>query len=101
MSDKVVLRFSFNAKRDADLLAWLTQQPNRSLMVRTALRAWMAREQGLDAEVLRRVLREELAQVAIQGMAPAVPVVGQEDEDVAEALDSLVGAWANLGVDQG
>jgi len=96
MSDKVVLRFSFNAKRDIDLLAWLEQQPNRSLAVRKALRAWMSQEQGLDEEVLRRVLREELAQVTVQGAASIVPAVGQEDEEVTEALDALLGTWSDL-----
>jgi phosphoserine phosphatase len=100
MSDKVVLRFSFNARRDVDILAWLEQQPNRSLVVRKALRAWMSREQGLDEEVLRRVLREELAQVTVQGVASIVPVVGQEDEEVTEALDALLGTWSDLDSDE-
>jgi len=99
MGDKVVLRFSFHAKRDADVLAWLAEQPNRSLAVRQALRAWMSRTDGLDATVLRRVLREELSRVSVQGGASAAPETPKEDEDVAEALDSLMGAWANLGAD--
>jgi hypothetical protein len=100
MSDKVVLRFSFNARRDVDLLTWLEQQPNRSLAVRKALRAWMSREQGLDEEVLRRMLREELAQVMVQGATSIVPAVGQEDEEVAEALDALLGTWSGLDGDE-
>jgi hypothetical protein len=99
MSDKVVLRFSFHAKRDADILAWLAERPNRSLAVREALRAWMSRTDGIDAVVLRRVLREELSRVSVQGVAPAAPETPQEDEEVAEALDSLMGAWADLGAD--
>jgi phosphoserine phosphatase len=99
MGDKVVLRFSFHAKRDADVLAWLAERPNRSLAVRQALRAWMSRTDGLDAAVLRQVLREELSRVLVQGSASASPETPKEDEDVAEALDSLMGAWADLGAD--
>ena len=89
-------------RRDANLLAWLAEQPNRSLAVREALRAWMSRAGGLDAEVLRQVLREELVRVSsVQGTASAAPGTCQEDEDVAEALDSLMGAWAGLGADEG
>jgi len=60
---KVKRYFYLDDRRDADLLVWLVQQPNRSLAVRQALRGWMSWEQGLDEVVLRRVLREELAQV--------------------------------------
>jgi hypothetical protein len=99
MSDKIVLRFCFHAKRDADILAWLAERPNRSLAVREALRAWMSRTDSLDATVLRRVLREELSRVSVQGGASAASETPQEDEDVAEALDSLMGAWVDLGAD--
>jgi phosphoserine phosphatase len=99
MSDKVVLRFSFNAKRDEDILAWLAERPNRSLAVRQALRAWISRADGLDAVVLRQVLREELSRVSVQGTAPAAVEMPQEDEEVADALDSLMGAWTELGGD--
>ena len=99
MSDKVVLRFSFHAKRDEDILAWLTERPNRSLAVRQALRAWISGADGLDAGVLRQVLREELARVSVQGASPPLGETPQEDEEVADALDSLMGAWAELGAD--
>jgi hypothetical protein len=97
---KVQVRFYLDDQRDADILAWLAEQPNRSLVVREALRAWMSRTDGLDAAVLRRVLREELSRVSVQGVASAAPETPQEDEEVAEALDSLMGAWADLGVDE-
>jgi hypothetical protein len=99
MSDKVVLRFSFSARRDVDLLTWLAEQPNRSLVVREALRAWMSQADGLDETMLRRVLREELARVSVLGNAPAGPETSPEDEQVSEVLDSLMGAWADLGAD--
>jgi hypothetical protein len=97
---KVQVRFYLDDQRDANLLAWLAEQPNRSLAVREALRAWMSRAEGFDAAVLRRVLREELSRVSVQGVASAAPETPQEDEEVAEALDSLMGAWADLGVDE-
>jgi hypothetical protein len=96
---KVKCYFYLDDRRDANLLAWLAQQPNRSLAVREALRAWMSRTDGLDAVMLRQVLREELSRVSMQGAASAAPETPQEDEEVAEALDSLMGAWADLGAD--
>jgi hypothetical protein len=96
---KVKSYFYLDDRRDANLFAWLAEQPNRSLAVREALRAWMSRTDGLDAVVLRRVLREELARVSVQGIASAVLETPQEDEEVAEALDSLMAAWADLGAE--
>jgi hypothetical protein len=98
---KVQVRFYLDDRRDASLLAWLKDQPNRSLVVREALRAWMSRTESLDAALLRQVLREELARVSVQGIAPAAPEMHQEDAEVSEALDSLMGAWAELGTDGG
>jgi hypothetical protein len=97
---KVQVRFYLDDHRDADIRAWLAEQSNRSLAVRQAVRAWMSRTDGLDAVVLRRVLREELSRVSVQGTASAAPGTCQEDEDVAKALDSLMGAWAGLGADE-
>jgi hypothetical protein len=96
---KVQVRFYLDDQRDADILAWLAEQPNRSRAVRQALRAWMSRTDGLDAAVLRQVFREELSRVSVQGVSPAVLETPQEDEEVAEALDSLMGAWADLGAE--
>jgi hypothetical protein len=87
-------------RRDSDILAWLAEQPNRSLAVREALRAWISRTDGLDAGVLRRVLREELSRVSVRGIASVTPEAPREDEEVAEALDSLMSAWAGLGVEE-
>jgi hypothetical protein len=98
---KVKCYFYLDDRRDADILAWLAERPNRSLAVRQALRAWMSRSEGLDAAALRRVLREELSRVSVQGGALPEPETAEEDEEVAEALDSLMGAWAGLGADEG
>ncbi len=98
---KVKRYFYLDDLHDADLLAWLAQQPNRSLAVRQALRGWMAREQRLDETVLRRVLREELAQVRVQSVAPLVPEASREDGEVAEALDGLLDTWADLDAGEG
>ena len=97
---KVQVRFYLDDHRDADVLAWLAERPNRSLAVREALRAWMSRTDGLDAVVLRRVLREELSRVSVRAIASATPEAPREDEEVAEALDSLMSAWAGLGADE-
>ena len=96
---KVKCYFYLDDRRDADILAWLAERPNRSLAVREALRARMSRTDGLDAAVLRQVLREELSRVSVRGGASAALETPKEDEDVAEALDSLMGAWADLGAD--
>jgi len=98
---KVKRYFYLDDRRDADLLVWLVQQPNRSLAVRQALRGWMSWEQGLDEVVLRRVLREELAQVTVQAAAPLVPEASREDGEVAEALDGLLDTWADLDAGEG
>jgi hypothetical protein len=97
---KVKRYFYLDDRRDTDILAWLAERPNRSLAVREALRAWMSPTDSLDAVVLRRVLREELSWVSVQGVGSAAPGTPQEDEEVAEALDSLMSAWAGLGVDE-
>ena len=96
---KVQVRFYLDDRRDADLLSWLAERPNRSLAMREALRAWVSRVDGLDAAVLRQVLREELARVSVQGAGSAALETPQEDKEVTEALDSLMGAWAKLGAD--
>lgn len=91
-----ILTVKLHAERDADILEWLQQQENVSLVVRSALRAYIEGEQngrsGIDEALLRRILREELARVSIvpsgDGRSPA-----QEDEETAEMLDSLLGTY--------
>jgi hypothetical protein len=67
--------------------------------VREVLRAWISRSDGLDAVVLRRVLREELSRMSMLGVVSAAPETFQDVDEVTEALDSLMGAWAGLGAD--
>ena len=94
---KVKCYFYLDDRRDSDILAWLAEQPNRSLAVREALRAWISQSDGLDAAMLRRVLREELSRMSVGGIVSVTPETPQEDEEVAEALDSLMSAWVDLG----
>jgi hypothetical protein len=87
--------------RDLALLAWLEQQDNKSETIRQALRARMDSEKGhdpglsshgLDEMTLRRVLREELAGLALAGRLSDAQA-GQEDGELAEAIGGLLGVW--------
>jgi hypothetical protein len=87
--------------RDVALLAWLEQQDNKSATIRQALRARMDSEKGhdsgpsshgLDETTLRRVLREELAELALAGRLSDAQA-GQEDDDLAAAINDLLDVW--------
>lgn len=83
--------FTYDEKADADVAAWLAEQParERSAAIRAAIRMTLA---ATDAPVtqaeLRRILREELAQVTLarENAAPA-----RQDVDLAAAalLDEM------------
>lgn len=80
---------------DADIIAWLDSQRNRSEAVRKALRAAIA-PTGLDLGALRGVveaaLDEKLANLALVNgngaeTAPVDPLA--EDPELAAALDNM------------
>lgn len=87
--------FYVDPEQDADLLAWLEQQENKSQAIRAAIRAVIREvieksgrpdpEPVASMEAFRAVLREELSRVALSAGN------GAEDEpgDVANSLDSL------------
>lgn len=86
--------FSLDEISDADLLRWLDAQHNRSEAIRDALRAGRHPGQGegraLDEQQIRRILREELANVTIAANGDAVGEdKSVEDPALAAALDKM------------
>lgn len=80
--------FTLDSDRDSDILRWLAAQPSKSAAIRAALRGALSPAPFLDAATLRRVLREELARVAIVGQHEALPVA-DADPDAAARLDAM------------
>jgi hypothetical protein len=80
-----------DTERDADLLRWLDQQPNRSAAVRRALRKVMRPQPRLDAAMVRRIVREELAEVrVVAGNAGEErEPQGDLDPEAAALLDAM------------
>lgn len=88
------LSFLFNTKRDADILEWLTQQPNKSRAVRDAIRAAMrkagqgsAAEEITLADVMATLERIEQNGIIVHGENAAEV---QEPADIAANLDDLL-----------
>ena len=48
---------------------------------------------GLNAEMLRRVLREELARVAVGTTRQETPQPAGEDEELRGGMDNLLNTW--------
>ena len=97
---KTMIRFYVDDQRDADLLAWLDGQAGgrRSEAIRQALRAWLKPDAeptaaGLDAETLRRVLREELGRVTVGAPGQGSPQPAGEDDELRGAMDNLLSTW--------
>jgi len=82
-----------------ELAAWLDRQPNRSAVIVLALEMYRAQQeggaknQGVDIEEIRQVLREELAQVSINGVSMPILADGDEAPDVTAGMGALVWAW--------
>jgi len=98
---KTMVRFYVDDQRDADLLAWLDGQAGgrRSQAIRQALRAWLKPDTepapaGLDAETLRRVLREELGRATAGPLGQASPQPVSEDDELRGAMDDLLKTWS-------
>jgi len=103
-------RFYVDERRDADLLAFLSQQPNKSETIRQAVYEYMARQTdgngsaGSDFDwdllgiVVRNAIQESLAAAQItvvSGQQGAQPQEGQEtvDDGIQDGVDSLLDAW--------
>jgi hypothetical protein len=90
------VRFYVDSEHDADVVDWLGQQSNRSAAIREAIRAQMGRAAsggGLDTDTVRRIIREELARVAVRVGETQESPDATEDEETAEMMDGLLGAW--------
>jgi hypothetical protein len=86
-----------DTERDADLLAWLATQENRSAAIREAMRAAIHAELrprvDLELRTLRRVLREELQRVGrvalVEEPADDPQATVDADPEAAARLDAL------------
>lgn len=90
------LYFYADDQADADVLAWLAAQTNRSESLRALIRAAAPGPRAaIDEAQLRRVLREELARLAGPASAAAGPTASAapEDDDLRHALDGLATTW--------
>lgn len=76
-------------EKHADIIRWLEKQPNNSEAFRQAARLAMQRQELLDAETVRQIIREELAQVTISnGRAPAREI-DDADPEAGARLDQM------------
>ncbi len=90
------IQLVLDTRHDADLLAWLGQQPNKSAAIRTGLRTALRDERpALDVGAIRVVVRAELER-ALSGAALAAGNANgnhssppAENPALAAALDSL------------
>ena len=91
---------AYVSNKKANLQDWLDEQPNVSAVIVLALEMYRAQQtgdaknQGVDIEEIRQVMREELAQVSFTNGA-SVPRLAEGDEapDVMQGMDVLVGTW--------
>ncbi len=87
MTTKRVI-FTLDSERDGDIMRWLAVQPSKSAAIRTALRQAFLPASILDTATLRRVLREELARVAVASQQEA-DQTADADPDAAARLDAM------------
>ena len=87
-----------DTERDADILAWMAAQDNRSAAIRQVIRAALRTQRrpriSVEVRTLRRVLREELQRcapvtAAAESDMNAEPVQVDADPDAAARLDAL------------
>jgi len=92
MSETKRKQFTYSAADDADIAAWLDEQPNASAAIREAIRAYINGRTActFDAEALRPILRQELSRVAIAAGEHEDPQQEHVDADLAQ---SLAGMW--------
>jgi len=84
-----ITNFSLDPEADRDIIRWLDKQANRSAAIRVALRAYMAKEQGVT---LADVLAEIRALPSRLHVVAALPAEGQAEGPATEPA----GASANL-----
>lgn len=87
----VIVNISLDPEHDKDIMRWLGGQPNRSAAVREAIRAYMAKEQGVTLEdVLAEVqaLPSRLSGMTISNSEPITE--GKEPEAAAANLNGLL-----------
>ncbi|RMF05247.1 MAG: hypothetical protein D6768_01520 [Chloroflexi bacterium] len=89
---RVVIPLSLHSENDADILDWLSQQPERerSAAVRRAVRAYLDQQRITLADVYHAIL--ELQQRTIVAVPePPVATESPEDREIGKNLDKLLG----------
>ena len=79
-------------EEDADIIAWLDRQANKSAAIRAAIRQAIQPAEPLDEAALRRVLREELAQAQVK-------VTDEDDDEASPAITEDVDPEAGQRLD--
>lgn len=79
---------NLNTEKDADLIAWLKRQDNKSAAIRDAMRAQCVRQTEYTlGDVMRRL--DEIERRGIAIAQPAAADNGEEPVEAAAALDKL------------
>jgi len=87
--DYVRVQVILHPDRDAEIIAWLERQDNKSAAVREAIRDSIAPTRPVTYQQLRAVIREELAHVRIADNNAPVEEGGDVDAEAADLLDSM------------
>lgn len=93
MSQTKRKQFTYHTTEDADIIAWLDEQPNQSAAIRQAIRAYIAGRTActFDAETIRDIIRQELTAVTVttgEGRE-----TGPQEHVDADLAESLAGMW--------
>jgi Arc/MetJ-type ribon-helix-helix transcriptional regulator len=85
------IQLVLDTDRDADLLMWLDEQPNRSAAIRSALRAHLTQQDPV-LETIRAAVRVELTAALARlqlNQDCSFNLETAEDPELARALDAL------------
>ena len=102
---RVAKLITLDEERDADILAWLDNQPNQSAAMRAAVRAYIRLNNGAGREETVREaveavlpdLRETVMAAVREALAnyriPVAEYAGEEDPELAAILDAQLGEF--------
>jgi len=94
--------FGADTEQDADILAWLTEHPNKSAVIRQALRQAMrgATVDDLAVQMAELTARVESVQVTVEDLAvQGMTVVAGDNGKVASIEEALLPAEALANLD--
>ena len=96
MSNKVYKNFLLNKSRDKDILDWLESLDNQSDEIRKALRAHIAKDQGIPSEPTLTDVLDEVKELSKQLANIKIVQGSNKVEDHREPAD-LVAKLRNFG----